>query len=138
MTRRFFYTEPLAAAWMAKHFGMKFQMLEISDSGVRLEDIEDKVMKHLITESSALIYIQPDSLPLLAPHVGDLVWSPDESGIFGVVAENSRSPEDKENPILILTSTDGYYRIENISKIIQRNGIPFHWPESEELEGRAA
>ena len=32
MTRRFFYTDPLAAAWQAKHFGMQFR--KWSEEGV--------------------------------------------------------------------------------------------------------
>jgi hypothetical protein len=79
----YFYTDPLAAAWMQKHYGMRF----LTPHGDELRWFDGKMMfgkpyplegsvlegKTLLIESLDPHYIHPDSLHLLEPRAGDLV-----------------------------------------------------------------
>lgn len=128
---RWFYTEPLAAAWMAKHFGMKLYALH-TDEQMQEYDIEEgnrafdwfdscvidgwerdvemvsDAVKY-IEAASSKIYIHPDSLHLLEPQHGDALEQ--DGTVF----------------------TWGKFCGQNVStaKVAQRNGIPFMWPERE-------
>ena len=114
--KRFFYTDPLAAAWMAKHFGMRFwngaheiQMLPLVDG-----------------EKAGLWHIHPDSLHLLQPQVGDLVVTQhDEAGV--VTQMNPSGGLDFGRWFSI--GEEGKFDSDN-HKVVQRHGIAFHWPES--------
>jgi len=56
---RYYYEDPLEAAYMAKHYGMKLD-----------PEIEVYIYRD---EENFKYYIHPDSLPLLEPMDGDLV-----------------------------------------------------------------
>src|ERR1700753_338061 len=95
---RYFYTDPLAAAWMAKHFKMKLESRhtdeQMSDydipeserwfdwfdscvvDGCEIEMVRDAV--RYIENASGKIYIHPDSVHLLEAVAGDLVWEPEK------------------------------------------------------------
>jgi hypothetical protein len=66
---RLFYSDPLAAAWMAKHFGMKFQN---QNNGAEITGQD--IVEHAATGNTCRINIHPDSLSLLEPRVGDCGW----------------------------------------------------------------
>ena len=99
---KYFYTDPLAAAWMAANHGMVFQPFTInffhSDEGNRL----------LVTAYEKF-YIHAGSLHLLDLRHEDIVILRNDIGAWGVFL--NEMPED--------------------AKIVSRNGIPFHWPEIE-------
>jgi hypothetical protein len=61
--KRFFYTDLLAAAWMAKHFGMRFW------SG----DHEIHLLPFVDSQKKGRWLLHPDSLLLLEPRAGDLL-----------------------------------------------------------------
>ena len=140
---RFFYTDPLASAWMANHFGMRFLLEgeEFEEWGAEIHDLwpdfgEDTAIKY---------HINPDSLHLLELQGGDAVefdrwyW------------ERNRHKDIKDAPYTphygrVIQHSDyieissaghgwdntlGGGKIALPHKIIQRNGIPFHWPEKE-------
>lgn len=121
--KRYFYTDPLRPAWMAKHFGMRFDC----DEAETPWDICAATMCQTLTPDDEPYYIHPDSLHLLEPREGD----------YGVLAR----PDDLYD--LPMTYTDAQWVIvtdmgycgpevaDAAVQIIQRNGIPFHWPESE-------
>jgi hypothetical protein len=130
MTRRYFYTDPLAAAWMAKHFGMKFgikhngmihwncigKINEPFEPLQRAEDILDPISEPLP------LYIHPDSLHLLKPTVGDVVRTVAptfDAVMYTLIKDDVGRYED-------LTSEDWF-------AILERSGIAFMWPESEEV-----
>lgn len=100
-TKRYFYTDPLAAAWMAKHFGMVFRENPPQDDGwvSPPNDVRERYI------------ICPDSLHLLEPQDKD------------IYINTARSPE-------IWHSATGLSWHKRY-KIIQRDGKPFFWPESE-------
>jgi hypothetical protein len=111
--KRYFYTDPLAAAWMAKHFGMQI-FAWATDS---VSDCEHIARDKRCSPPSQNYLVDACSLSLLEPQEFDMVLYPD--GAF----------------TRIVGSTVGIDKakitIGNGGKIIQRNGISFMWPESE-------
>lgn len=143
--KRFFYTDPLAAAWQAKHFGTKFG---IEHNGKVVwdcigtlggpwgpltdpSDILDPISEH------DCLYVHPDSLPLLSPQVNDYVeyyncflgtiWKR-ENGLFLLQETSLNNPPEEVSHYTPMERVEAKF----IDRIIQRNGIPFMWPESEE------
>jgi hypothetical protein len=108
---RFFYTDPLAAAWMNAHHGMKFQ--NAFEMGFAYQnDGADIISRSL--EGGPRIRVHHDSLNLLAPQRGDIIQQGESLYVF--------------TPTLI--TFDGFPHYEP-ARIIQRNGKPFIMPESE-------
>jgi hypothetical protein len=111
---RYFYPDPLAPAWMARHFGMTFDLVEWQP---------DK------------FYIHPDSLPLLNVQYGDVIQMtvrPNGITPTTLVMTNSEGTIYMNNGLSgsmfnerTFTFADGGWQI------IQRNGIAFIWPERE-------
>jgi hypothetical protein len=100
---RYFYTDALAAAWMQKHFGMRF------------DNIPDPVHWHEDPVPEK-IYIHRDSERLLRVDLGDIVSMTKAMDRYAAVSVHELKEAFNET---------GDYRI------IQRNGIAFMWPESE-------
>ena len=124
MTERYFYTDPLAAAWMAKHFGMRFRPDCYSDRA--LPEGED-ITRFAHPRFGGRFYVHPDSLPLLQPQLGDLISH------LGVRAWRIDRVEET-------TYTHVAFGVERLDRftfksdcpqIIQRKRLAFHWPESE-------
>jgi hypothetical protein len=135
---RYFYTDPLAAAWMAKHFGMRFVNVDVA-----YDDSPEKLCALLddMGYGDGKNQIHPDNLQLLMPQVGDVVeyeWN---------AAPALHAIIDKSQPHAI-TDDEWAYEARDVFteaqlpilleptatrnlRIIQRNGIPFMWPESE-------
>jgi hypothetical protein len=132
----YLYRDLLAAAWMAKHHGFLFETNRIGftycgktkklvpDSTPDVLSIvldvfdvqaDDDVVKHFI---SPKYYIHPDSLRLLGPQEGDLVAIDAFPGAFMAHHEN-----------IVMFDADG--DPSEARRIIQGNGLAFHWPESE-------
>lgn len=123
---RYFYTDPLAAAWMAKHFGMDVR-IDCPDG----ERFLDAITTHGVNTFGGAIaannytrfYIHPDSLLLLEPQVGDALQLNDKPYIISLIGyEIERLAHRKRH---------------EKARIILRNGIPFMWPESEPLPDTA-
>ena len=152
MTRRYFYTDPLAAAWMAKHFGMmfgirhfdKFVPEPIYFNGVwAAAKLVDEILDF---DPDVALYVHPDSLHLLEPKVGDMIMhgsykreqDKNPEGWTAVLVTGLLPPEFESE----LRAESGvtkplcYAYDEEIMichRIIQRDGIAFHWPESESV-----
>lgn len=91
--KRYYYTDPLAAAWMAKHFGMRF-----SNEG--LYDAKSAYACHINASGWSggggpvdiicsdrgryKFYIHPDSLPLLQTKEGDQIYNACEGSTVNV------------------------------------------------------
>src|SRR5262245_6574216 len=90
--KRAYYDDPLAAAWMAKHFGMKLQVIPSKDQIEEYDLKEGEVWDWMETapegradvnyieeaiqylyEATDRLYVHPDSLPLLQPQEGDIL-----------------------------------------------------------------
>ena len=102
---RYFYTSPLAAAWMAHHFGLAFE----DRQGRAIPDREIV----LLGSGHARSYVQKDSLRLLLPRIGDIYVSP-----------SAHSPRVYKHSLM------DDYLMKN-GKIIYRNNTPFISPEKE-------
>jgi hypothetical protein len=78
-TKRFFYTDPLAAAWMSRQFSMKLKYRSLS--GIYHDLPVDELLQLVRHSLSRNIYINPDSHDLLNPEIGDCcewVGTPEE------------------------------------------------------------
>jgi len=120
---RYYYTDPVAAAWMAKHFGMQFIFGD-------LKYPELAILRRVQRREEMTVYIHPDSEYLLQPQDGDIVIE-----CYGDLT--------KGYPLQIIGKCVGIseyacrfgdetiYEKGDDFKIIQRNGKPFFWPEVE-------
>lgn len=136
---RYFYTDPLAAAWQSKHFGVNLYQ-EAHVPMVNYKNGEKSISLHQfplqtwetinIKEDGIRLYISPDSLRLLEPRQGDIV---EHDGIeYGIVldvidGEAGIQYSENENGETLC----GTANIEDLI-IIQRQGKPFFWPGVEE------
>ena len=120
--QRYFYTDPLAAAWLSKYFGMTFfgwEQIGIISTAYRAEVIDlspkgcaEKPELFLFTDR---IFISPDSLHLLKPQMNDHGFYEDG----GQFTFNGKAWEDCN---LSVATED--------VKIDRRDGRAFFWPES--------
>jgi hypothetical protein len=135
---RWFYTDPLAAAWMAKSFGMCFWHPELFggrkiEPHSTIEQLGSDIDSGSWTASDysdyllgIQPYIHPDSLHLLEAKPGDVVR---------VVGRDGRNPTEPISNLYvgkIQHDAIGVVMYPEDIQIIQRNRIAFHWPESEE------
>jgi hypothetical protein len=148
---RYIYTDPLAAVWMAKHFGMKFSYSrnhgksngEGSSPDIRkgllypspfcntdgLATCKTSRGGELIGSDRLFAYgdlqVHPDSLLLLEPQVGDMLTNIGVIGwkLSGIERGRLQFYDGNGGPVT-------YGRKEEMT-IIQRNGKAFMWPESE-------
>jgi hypothetical protein len=111
---RWFYTDPLAAAWMAKHYGMKFRYWRWDNLSYQFLPVNARA----IDLDSSKLYTHPDSLHLLEPKVGDVL---DDGKMQPRCCYDESDVE--------MASANRY--LSRGYKIIQRSGKPFHWPEQE-------
>jgi hypothetical protein len=130
---RWFYTDPLAAAWMAKHFGMKFNL----PNGCECYFDED--VAEVLRPSFAggfKVYVHPDSLAVLEPREGDFVTFDDLTARFshqrgwGILC-NIR-PETHEYRYVYDDGKAVYATSSPPKRILQRAGKPFHHPDRED------
>lgn len=106
---RYFYTCHLSAAFMAKWYGMRYSnRLALNYEHVSGDTVED-------WSNQGPYYIHPDSLPLLEPMVGDLIYMETPMKREWIHVERHDLQKDLR----------GY-------RIIQRQGRAFIWPEQEQ------
>lgn len=122
-TKRYFYTDPLAAAWMNIKFGMRFSIYSPLD-GISKEPEKWNWAWEMLGNRQLPYHVNPESLHLLEPQKNDLVMGPDVGPEIG-----DTGPAYMELGKMGFTDGRGHFR--EIVKIIQRNGTAFVWPESE-------
>lgn len=123
---RYYYTDPLAMACMAKYFGMKFVDYNLSAPEIH-------VLPFVDAERKLRLSIHTDSLPILEPQVGDVAqyWITTAPDYFS----QSTAKKTKEHVKRITKHLMFYIKHQagmSNFRIIQRYGKPFFWPESEE------
>lgn len=140
---KYYYSCPLSAAYMAKNFGMRFLLEgeEFDEWGAEIRDLwpdfgEDTAIKY---------HIHPDSLHLLEPRPGDLVICDDKyrhiwaaTGVpldWGSLKNLRGNDQYLEIPRFLEDRELKRIRKDGITKIIQRQKMPFHWPEKENENG---
>lgn len=117
---RYFYSDPVAACWMAKHFGMAFENDEGCEQSFDAITTYARGLGVSATFSPYAFYIHRDSLHLLEPIRGDVL----RVCLKGYM------------PTFIQHHNDDYFKWHpdvEMQAIIQRKGMPFHWPEREEV-----
>lgn len=118
---RYYYTDPLAAAWMAKHFGMKFASENGAVAGITREGFTEFTKggdNWLLLDR---VYINADSLHLLEPQVGDVIMGANYAMLVTHTEDGQYHGSLGGTPF---TAIKGFH-------IIRRKGIPFMWPEKE-------
>jgi hypothetical protein len=110
---RYFYADALAAAWMAKHFGMEFIFENPSGGGV-LDYQSFRSVLDWYEDNVKRFYLRPDSRRLLEPQPGD---------------------RDADGFLWDGVRWQCQFRLlqSDSSRTASRNGIPFMWPESDAL-----
>lgn len=128
---RYFYTDPLAAAWMQKHFGMRFEddILQQSKDSELLSAVSSLAVGEAVKYLSK-IYIHPDSVSLLEPMEWDVgVDCRHGGGYMGYMdLLKFRSPYW----VYEINGNNIGEKIKKV-KIIQRHGGVFIYPESEPM-----
>lgn len=130
---KYFYDDPIAAAWMAKHFGMEF-VIEPSGDVVTWKEFGVVSLKSWVER----FYIHPDSLHLLEPQNGDCVID-DDGWPYKIIPDNFNSKDSSDTAITKynwMKISDFMWGLKNVAgfKIITRNinGLndetPFFWP----------
>lgn len=126
---RYYYTDPLAAAWMTKHFGMDYEQPEHFD--INWNDAHTYCSRSgnwAIKNSGGRLYIHPDSLRLLEPAGKDviLIYDPETDMVWPDIW----SIRFVDHPLQCVDIRNG--QCDDFKGIIQRDGILFMWPEHEE------
>lgn len=116
---KLYYTDPLAAAYMAREFGVKLQAHYNVTQNLGDALTYDEIVLMLDFER---FYIHPDSYHIFEPRAGDVMITeiPGTSSVE-VVSSDIRAREFIDH----LVEKRG-------AKIIQRQGKPFFWPERED------
>jgi hypothetical protein len=144
MEIQYFYRDPLAATWMAKHFGMRFCQNGLGQDliGMELGDPYEPSASVVCTpeELATAAYeqsifkgiIQPESLNLLKPRVGDIVrYRVKDCTYIGEAPLAVSTLTYRKRPLSGVNQPEYHPRLEWIDRVIQRDGIPFMWPEAE-------
>lgn len=134
---KYYYTDPLAAAWMAKKFSMRFENCHLQIGYVEGRDGMHDTCGFLKISSGwdlpNRFYIHSDSLHLLDSKIGDTVRpsSVQQLAYIGgdVLVKNMRGfPNTTFMTMEEITSIKEKYG--NV-QIIERAHVPFMWPEIE-------
>ena len=112
-----YYTDPLAAAWMAKHFRMNFHTGGGDFCKFQLHATGQGYREQHFGLNADRWYIHPDSRHLLEPAVLDLC----------LIQVEGEAEEDT----CFLWDLDLVARgIHRVKRIIERDGVAFMWPQS--------
>ena len=109
--KRYFYTSPIAAAWMAKNFGM---VITYANQNVMTPGDFGHCVTNIMEpdgHNSAPYYIASQSVGLLDAQEGDLLTGKNRKAFMFYDEEITANG----NP-----------------RVAERNGIPFMWPEIED------
>ncbi len=124
---RYYYTDPLAAAYMTREFGVKFENMEGSIKiDAEFYDTGEISYTEYGLDPYGYLYIDSDCYELVKPQVGDLIKSRDAKFAWKV--------EDiTDNDIYGMVGLVTFHGKKNQEfEIIQRNDKAFFMPEAEE------
>lgn len=131
--RRYFYSDPLAAAWMAKKFAIEFSSCIAQNFVKNAKYNGDEPLLYLINlpaNPQEKFYIHPDSVHLLEPKVGDIIFHTKMENAYRIHAIDG-IVNFIDQPILIHGKPSGLWLPKADFSIIQRDGNVFMWPEVE-------
>ena len=117
---RLYYDDPLAAAWMAKHFGVRFPIERGTNTpnaggcySTTTLCTHDTWKRTGGQNTPDRYYVHADSLHLLKPQLGDVIYAADDGARC-------------VNRVFTLEMAEEWIGWGN--RIIQRGNKPFHWP----------
>lgn len=120
--KHYYYTDPLAAAWMTKHFEMRF----CSEEGYDL--LPEDFYRY------EKLYINHGDLLILNPKEGDVIYFTAElvEDIAEACGEKYKTELTiaSDTDIMLFNKGEESYRLE---RIVERNGLTFMWPKSEDV-----
>jgi hypothetical protein len=123
---RYFYRDPLAAAWMHRHFGMRLETQRLSHPDQMKEVDSEMLGSHMIAAFSftftTRFYVHPDSLSLLEPREGD-------EGVDGYGEQCTFRDGEWRIPHPVTSGADAWPT--DPVTIDKRDGLSFMWPEQE-------
>jgi hypothetical protein len=118
MSKKYYYTDPLKAAWMLQEYKVKFQEGFYINGG--LDDRDGSWLD--ANDFNQRLYIHPDCYEMFKPQVGDLV-----EAIALIGNKNKFGVVNEVNDTWI--ASDKFIYETKTVKIIQRNGKAFFIPE---------
>lgn len=137
---KYYYTDPLAAAWMSKHFGMMFewdeplarnapqpQPRQIQTAANYIPLIWDIIEVDKMNSTPERYYAHVDSLSLFELQKGDIVVMTPSSLNHANIKHLDHVSFDHGEPYPHMVKM-----MQLGGRIIQRAGIAFMWPEVEE------
>lgn len=121
--KRYYYTDPLIAAYMAKYFDfMIYTSFGRNGNGKRKQSVNSLALHANNYHDTMKFYIHPDSLHLLEPKIGDLCEKKVTHSYCHYCGWDS---------LFYADSNDSIELYGKGAKIIERQGKPFMWPEEE-------
>lgn len=139
MTKKLYYTDPLAAAYMAREFGVVYKTVIYSDgvidghgdnsaNGVCIDAVFTSEGETFAHDMVVKANIHPDSYSIFEPQKGDCFsWFGWRLRIWDKYRNTrTHSTIKRANHLLNVKANPGNF------KIIERNKKLFFWPESEE------
>lgn len=129
MNKKYYYSNPLDAAYMAQHFEMVL-CLDYGDDGMVPVDLNELLGgardKYVFGEEVARYYIHPDSYCILKPRICDTVrtndwrvfYVKDISGLNRDMVQLASGPKHKAQT----------WNDHAVTQILARNMVPFIWP----------
>jgi hypothetical protein len=135
--KRYFYTDPLAAAWMAKYHGMTLYIGHLPDDYDAYSAVnwwhaidDERYRREKFKQLDIHFFVHPDSLHLLEAQMDD--WGGDRR-----ISGNVISITASLVTIDTIERHNGktHYCIPRFEfRTQKRNGIAFIWPETEPSE----
>lgn len=120
---KYYYDCPIKAAYMAKYFGVKLQILVANESECQLYSWFYNMA--LPSGAGKNLYIHPNSLHILEPQVGDLIkeyGAPLYRYLDGKLSNGDFTAYKNKYDI----------KFDEVARIVERNNIPFIYPEIED------
>lgn len=132
---RLYYDDPLAAAYMAREFGVRLGYPQDNKDYPFVEICDTRYEYLMLSDAKGKYYIHPDSLAVFEPKEGDLVWN-QYRGEVGYIQQINMYPE---NPCVALSDNleprkDDHkiWSYGSIHRIIQRDNKQFFMAKREE------
>lgn len=136
----YYYKDAEEARWMGYKYGMTFFSPEDDEFSQETYTF-DNVYQAWTCDGQDRVYVHPDSLHLLEPMKGDIVFYSfgfgDHRGevwdeVKGIIRHDDELyPYAGNGEPYVLTDGGDSFRFGRLTRIIQRSGMAFMWPESE-------
>lgn len=134
---RYYYSDPLAAAWMSDKFLMRFEWdcrtlgKQSQGSAYEVPFCYDVISVDRMNSRPEKYYIHPDSLHLLEPQAGDVATDTSNPALEVIEIDKGQYGGACQYSGKIELKNAKHRKEIGLLKIIQRNGKAFMWPEVE-------